>query len=563
MSMDLVCYERDQAFVLQRFREGEFDYLDAANEVFETDFFRFIDAKRYLGELARTYPSPREKQEVPTWFYLSSNLSMRLHGIHSFHAYPYVVRCGGMLNAFGPAVARKTTHPDTGDVTLVCNGFNSKNDYDRQTPCDQDFLRKLSRDTSPEKLVAWFNRDVACLFKRHKLFDPRGLWLGDGSYVFVPDNPAYQRSVRMLFDEQGHPVEAASLATMSPEAAARCRWRRCYKLVSLLYVAPDRNSFLRVAMRLLPGNEHECPVLYDLVDRFVEQVGDDVIRRLILDRGFLDGERIAHCKRKHGIDILIPVRRDMDIYQDALGLLKLNETPFEEYRPPPREPVDPPRLPHSPERVRKRELKRRKTLDARKADLPPPPPREVLVRSEVAGLQGLRSWSSCSVPLNVIVNRDVFADGHTAQWMLLDTKPLTRADGPRERRGEYAIRTEIEEGHRQHKCFWDLARFTSRDFSLVLNQILFSLLAYNLLQIFLRSKASSPLHRRSRPRQWSLLATTAAVIIIYAQNRFATLTTGAYTEMLLTLDEDSRHKVLKRVRCMREDFGDLQHARPP
>ena len=53
------------------------------------------------------------------------------------------------------AFARKTKHPDTGDVTIACNGFNHKNIYDRQTPCDQDFLRKFSRATDPEKLTNW------------------------------------------------------------------------------------------------------------------------------------------------------------------------------------------------------------------------------------------------------------------------------------------------------------------------------------------------------------------------------------------------------------------------
>ena len=140
--MDVLCYENDRAFVLSGLREGEFDFIDAANEVEECDFFRFIGAKKYLNALAETYPSPRKKEEVPTWFYIASNLSMRLHGVHSFNAYPYVVRCGGMLNAFGPAVAHKAEHPVSGDVTLSCQGFNGKNDYDRQTPCDQDFLRK-------------------------------------------------------------------------------------------------------------------------------------------------------------------------------------------------------------------------------------------------------------------------------------------------------------------------------------------------------------------------------------------------------------------------------------
>ena len=562
--MDVVCYEHDQGFVLERFKQGEFEYIDAANEVFETEFFRHIDAKNYLKELAETYPSPRKKEEVPRWFYLSSNLSMRLHGVQSFHAYPYLVRCGGMLNAFGPEVARKTTHPETGDVTLTCKGFNDKNDYDRQTPCDQDFLRKFSKDTDPEKLLDWFNRDAARLFKKHKLFDQGGFWIGDGSYVFVPDNKKYQRSALLLFDEHLHPVDSAEFARMAPEAAARCQWRRCYKLVSLLYVDPSRDFFLRAALRLVPGNEHECPIFYDMLDKFVADVGDDVIRRLLLDRGFIDGERIAHCKRDLGIDVLIPVRRNMDIYQDVLGLLKLGETKFHEYRAPKREPVDVPQLPHSPPRVRRRELKRQKTVKAQKAKLPPPPPKDVLVRSEAAGIENLRTFTTCSVPLNVVVNRDVYADGHEDLWMLLDTKPLTSADGPAERRAEYAVRNDIEEGHRQFKCFWDLAQFKSRAFSLVLNQVVFVLLAYNLLQVFLRAESAPPLSRRSRKRQLNLLLPTATVIIIYAENKFATLAPLAYTELLLTLDEAARQKILCTTRRLRKETDlALRLARPP
>ena len=563
--MDLACYEHDQGFVIDRFRQGEFDYIDAANEVVEANFFRFIGAKGYLEQLAMSYPSPRMKEEVPTWFYISSNLSMRLHGVHSFHAYPYVVRCGGMLNAFGPQVARKTTHPDSGDVTLVCNGFNQKNDYDRQTPCDQDYLRKFSKDTDPEKLIAWFNCEVAGLFKKKKLFDKNGFWIGDGSYVFVPDNDAYEKSVRLLFDEHGHPVDAAKLAKMSPQAAARCRWRRCYKLVSLLYVNPARDFFLRAAMRVVPGNEHECPILYEMIDQFVEQLGTDVIRRLLLDRGFIDGEQIARCKRKHGIDILIPVRKDMEVYQDVLGLLKLNETKFEEYQAPKREPVDAPRLPHSPESVRKRELKRQQTVkDKAEVQAAPLPPEKVLVRSEIAGISGLRSFSSCSVPLEVIVNRDLYADGHSTIWMLLDTKPLTSSAGPAQRRSEYAVRTEIEEGHRQLKCFWDLAHFTSRAFSLVLNQIVFVVLAYNLLQIFLRAETAPPLSRRTRPRELDLLFSTATVIIIYAENRFAKFTPIAYAEFLLSLAEKARIKALAKIRLLRTELdGALSFSRPP
>lgn len=565
----LVLFERDQRFVIERLREGEVDYIDAISELSETEFFRAIQAKGYLGELADTYPLPRKKEEVPTWFYLSSNLSMRLHGVSAFHAYPYIVRAGGMLNAFGPDLGRKTTHPETGDVTLSCNGFNEKNEYDRQTPCDQDYLRKVSKDTNPDKLHAWFNRDIGRLFKKHKLFDPRGCFIGDGTYLFVPDNEKYEKSARMLFDENEHPVEKAALEKMSPQAAARCRWRRCYKLVSLLYVDPSRTFWLRAGIRVVPGNDHECPVLYQLVDELVEALGEGVINRLLLDRGFIDGAAIERCKREHGIDVLIPVRRNMDIYQDVLGLVRAGEVRFLQYQRPVRPPVDEPRLPSSPEPVRKRELKRQKTVAAKKAKQPkqpPLPPSKTLVRQEVGAVDGLRSLDSCKLPLNAIVNRDIYADGSESLWVLIDTKPLTPSDGPASRRAEYAIRTDTEEGHRLLKCFWDLTGFRSCRFSMVLNQVVFVLLAFNLLQVHLRatSKARPDLARRTIDRVRDLLMPTATVIVIYCQNRFATLTTAQYSEELLTLDEAPRQKLLQRVRALREQLGaELHLARPP
>jgi len=63
--MDIVCYERDQGFVLEQFHNGEFDYMDTASEVVETEFFRYIGAKKILQELAVSYPSPRKQHDVP------------------------------------------------------------------------------------------------------------------------------------------------------------------------------------------------------------------------------------------------------------------------------------------------------------------------------------------------------------------------------------------------------------------------------------------------------------------------------------------------------------------
>lgn len=78
--MDLVIFEDNKSLVLEALGDGEFDYIEAASEVFEADFFRFIKARALLDQLAETYPMPRKKEEVPFWFYVASNLSCGFTG---------------------------------------------------------------------------------------------------------------------------------------------------------------------------------------------------------------------------------------------------------------------------------------------------------------------------------------------------------------------------------------------------------------------------------------------------------------------------------------------------
>jgi len=73
---------------------------------------------------------------------------------------------------------------------------------------------------------------------------------------------------------------------------------------------------------VVAGKDHECPLLYRLVEEFVQAHGRGVMKRLMVDRGFLDGAKIGRCKREWGIEVLIPVRRNMEIYQDVVVWLK-------------------------------------------------------------------------------------------------------------------------------------------------------------------------------------------------------------------------------------------------
>lgn len=542
-------FERNDRLVVEAFQRGEFDYLEGVGEVCETDFFRVIAAKKVLEQLAATYPSPCKKHDVPLWVYIASDISMRFHGVHQFHAFPYVVRSGGMVNAFGPAMGLKATHPETGDVTLSCGGFNNKNEYDRQTPCDQDHLRKMAKKTDAALLTQWFNRDAVGIFKTHHAFDPEGIFIGDATYLFVPDNEKYEGSSLMLFDAHNHPVDGKKL---SPAERARYTWRRCYKLVSIIHTNRSGEFFLYAGLEVVAGKNHESPVLYRMVEQFVGFHGKGVMKKLILDRGFLDGSELGRCKKKWGVDVLIPARKDMDIYQDVVGLAKGGALDFKPWTPPLRPPKPVPL--HRPERIKKREEARQRTLAERKAEqqTQAEPDGKALVRSEVAAVPCVKTFSSCPVPLDVVVNREVYADGSEDYWVLLSTAPIT---DPAQGRRDYALRTAIEERHRQLKCFSDLEAFTSRSFNMIVNQVVFVLLTYSLLQWYLLRIGRKELNAKTRTRTLELLRPTTTAILIYYKNYVARLTPLEHQELVLTLNEDARNKILAKTRRLRSSLA--------
>jgi hypothetical protein len=134
--MNLVLFEQDRDFIIQSLRHGQIDYLEPATEALEAGLFRELLGRQILQRLAESFPSPRQKEEVPVWLYLASQISLRLHRAAGYHAFPYVIRTGGLLAALGPAVGRQAVHPDSGVASTCCPGFNHKNRYACQTPCD-------------------------------------------------------------------------------------------------------------------------------------------------------------------------------------------------------------------------------------------------------------------------------------------------------------------------------------------------------------------------------------------------------------------------------------------
>jgi hypothetical protein len=552
--MDLVVFENNKPYVIDEYRQGRFDYVELASDVAETKFFQFLFDRGVVDKLAEHCPCPRQRQHVPMWVYISSQLSMRLHGSHSFHNYPFIIRSGGLIDALGPQLGTREID-EQGNVALHCPGFNDRNLYPRQTPCDQDYLRKLARDTPPEELEQWYNERAATIFGELGAYDSEGLFIADGTYLFVPDNENYEGSQKLLFDEHNHPVSKEQQKQMTPEQLRRCQWRRFYQAVLLLHTDAAGERFVVAGLRVLQKGEAEATALWPMVDTFVKhQPG--VMKILLVDRGFIDGPQIGRLKQEHGIDVVIPIRRNMDILEDVRGLAKLDVvwTAYEPSRRPslPKATVGGER--GASERhptAEKREHRRQQTLASQKAQqeqTAPADPSKVHDATYLARFEGLTSWSDCPVPLTGVLSREVYADGHEQTWLLVTTSTTQTASGTRDL---YGLRTDIEERHRQVKCFWDLTRFQSTARSLVASQTVFVCLTYSLLQIHLLAHGHAELNRRTMPTTRRLLPDGERVIV-YRQQSFAFFTLLEHLELTLSLEGKARRRALATTRRLRE-----------
>jgi hypothetical protein len=539
-SLNLI--EHHPQLVLEALRRGEFDQIEIVGEADEKEFFELGFKEKIFDALAQEMPTERKKEEVPRWFILVANLTLKLHLEYSYLAFERVVHCGGLLGALPPELAAKHLNTQTHEIRLDCKGFNQKNSYDRGTPCDQDTLRKYARDVPAKKWFDWFNQSVQKVFQAYGFFDPQGIFVGDGSYLFVPDNPDYEGSVVMWFDEHNHPVQYEELNEAERKKA---HLERCYKLVSLLHLRGD--SYVYAGLAVLPGNAHECPVLYQMVEQLVKTLGTGVIKLLILDRGFIDGKNVTRCKQEWGIDVLMPMKKRMDIWEDAWSLgQRCPWQPLVAPAPPPK--VAPS---HRPERIVKRELKRQKTLAAKKAEAPPPDPATVHVGTEVCPIQGFKSWTDCGVTINVWLLRETYADGHQDQWALMSTANFPDARQPKR---HYDLRVKIEERHRVIKCFYDLTKFPSRSFNLIAAQVVFILLTYTLRQWQLWKILKEELAGRTPDLLKRHLHVHHQFVVIYYQHAYVQMPLLSFSRELLKMEPAARAKALVIISQLEESF---------
>ncbi len=110
------------------------------------------------------------------------------------------------------------------------------------------------------------------------------------------------------------------------------------------------------------------------------------------------------------------------------------------------------------------------------------------------------------------------------------------------------MRPMIEERIRQTKCFWNLAKFQATKLSPVVNQIVFVLMACTLVRIFLLKSGREDLAMHTRDRLFTEPFNQDDRMALYCDGRVAFLPPLEYQELIVSLEEHARRKVLGLTR---------------
>ena len=293
---------------------------------------------------------------------------------------------------------------------------------------------------------------------------------------------------------------------MAEEQKKALPYHPCYSLSCLLHVGPSSDMFHVAGYDFGAGNEDELPQAQNLVPNFCKKY-PKVMKELIVDRGYLSGEFISELKNKHGVDILVPLKSNMDDYKDAFEIAKKKEW--------------------------------EKTGEIKDGE------GRIVKETRTAFVENMELWNNCSVKLQVYVNRTKKWNAKSEQyeehcWALASTK---KYPSEKEAIQRYSLRTQVEERFRQLKRSWNIGKFPSPAPGLRESHVCFILLTYSLLQLYLRRKDLREMTRKTIETLRRDENLGKNVVLVYHKGGFAVLNLDDCLLKTISMPSESQQKL--------------------
>jgi hypothetical protein len=358
----------------------------------------------------------------------------------------------------------------------IREGFDLDRNKGDNKPCNIDSLSYGIGFTPPSEIVKAFRSSIKATAKTGILRRTDGTFVMDSTKIVLDGDYA----------GMGQLTKLKQILTEDGKITKEITRQKGFKLctINLLY----RGRLICVGARLIPINEHEVTTSDELIEEASQLLGGGAIRVLLIDRGYIDGERFSRWKQG-GIDIIIPLKSNMNMLEDMQGLARIGEG-----------------------------LKIQDKEDG----------------LELLGFEDLESLESYNGYLGgLLVTRFRGKEiPPERQWGFITTLPLNTPKRVLRAYAKYDDRSLIEnKEYREMKQGWHLKKFWGKGTESIYSHIYFSLIMFNLVGIHvagLGDKFRNYGIRRLRRDQLS----TPLRIIVYVDRYFAFFTVREFMTIL-------------------------------
>ena len=130
-------------------------------------------------------------------------------------------------------------------------------------------------------------------------------------------------------------ITRSTMTNSRPEQRKNAHRERCYKLVSLLHSA-RQDCYVYAALAVVAGQCSRVPGALPISRAICPAGRPGGHQTADPGSGLYGWEKLSRCKQEWGIDVLLPMKKKMDIWEDAWALGK--RCPWQEWAAPAPEP---------------------------------------------------------------------------------------------------------------------------------------------------------------------------------------------------------------------------------
>jgi hypothetical protein len=527
---------RNPEAVRRAIEMGEIVHLDTASEEITDEFLLFAIDSGLLKKWALGFPDPRMSSEISIEVMLAASIAARFSGIYSMRKTGYLLRSALVLGALGYSVevleegegiSLRGTSDDkalSGDVIrkmLVklesrveiaaerAEELKEKEKEKEELELSRELKvreRKSRREVkqafdaqeaqeraraAAQELVNWYNKTVGLSILRYGS-------RGSGRRIHILDTTKIEVELETANYELSGVVrnEDGSLS-------------RGYKLATLRTLL--ETAGIMSAVEIGPIERHDFELSKELLHKSRALRAGDLI---LQDRGLIDGQMTSWLKRKRQVDVIVPLRSDMQAFQEArdLALLEGNWQPH-------------------PSR----------------AD------------EQIAFVRGVEQfWDTCTVELNACVIRFQNEKKKGIDFIVLVTTDLSLQ--ARWIVAHYEERPEVEQDYQQMKSGgWLLKKLSSTRYTEIVFYILTIVLSYSLYHLFTNTQAGSRFANKTRQAiAFEQRRTHRTHIIVYAGGYFDIYETLRFMHLILRLPLEIQYRVRSWLDRHFEELEEIQ-----